>query len=70
MAKRVWGNSLHERDLKRTLLDGTVAPELSESTELCIRTRCPNKYKLVDMETGEEYIGNLPEDTEWHWRKI
>lgn len=56
--------------MERTLLDGTVVAELETSTELCIRTKCPNKYKLVDMETGEEYVGNMPADTKWHWRKI
>ena len=56
----------------RKLLDGTIVKELEEKevTDLMIRTLCPNKYKLVDMETGEEYVGNLPEDTKWHWRKI
>ena len=56
----------------RKLLDGTKVKELEEEevTDLLIRTLCPNKYKLVDMETGEEYVGNLPEDTKWHWRKI
>ena len=54
----------------RKLLDGTTVKELEEDTELLIRTLCPNKYKLIDMETGEEYLGNLPEDSKWHWKKI
>jgi hypothetical protein len=55
---------------KRRLLSGNEVSELETHTTLEIRTRCPEKYKLVDMETGEEYTGNLPEDTKWHWRKI
>jgi len=54
----------------RTLLNGDVVQQLSEPTELIIRTKCPGKYKLVDMETGEQYIGNMPDDTKWHWRKL
>ena len=55
----------------RKLLDGTTVKELEEEvTDLLIRTLCPNQYKLVDMETGEEYIGCLPEDTKYHWKKI
>ena len=54
----------------RKLLDGTIVIELEEDTDLLIRTLCPNKYKLTDMETGEEYVGCLPEDTKYHWKKI
>ena len=37
----------------RKLLDGTIVKELEEEvTDLLIRTLCPNKYKLLDMETG------------------
>jgi hypothetical protein len=57
----------------RKLLDGTIVKELEEEeevTDLMIRTLCPNKYKLTDMETGEEYVGCLPEDTKYHWKKI
>ena len=39
----------------RKLLDGITVKELEEVT---------------DMETGEEYIGYLPEDTKYHWKKI
>jgi hypothetical protein len=54
----------------RKLLDGTEVPELERSTTLLIQTRCPNKYKLVDMETGEEYIGNRPDEHHYYWKKI
>lgn len=44
--------------------------ELSEPVELIVKTKAPMKWKLVDRETGEEYIGNTPTDGEYHWSKI
>ena len=44
--------------------------ELEESVELVVKTRAPMKWKLIDRETGEEYIGNTPKDGELHWSKI
>ena len=54
--------------MKRKLLDGTEAPEFDFPIQLIVLTRCPSKYKLIDMETGEEYIGIDSENS--HWDKI
>ena len=54
----------------RKLLDGTEVQELNESVELIVKTKCPNKYKLIDLETGEEYIGNSPGEHKLYWKKI
>ena len=54
----------------RTLKDGTKAKELDENITLRVYTKCPSKYKLIDMETGEEYIGQDPRYNNFHWRKI
>jgi len=54
----------------RILKDGTSATELSHAITMEVYTRCPGKYKLVDMETGEEYIGNWTETSSKHWKKI
>ena len=56
--------------MKRKLLDGTEVIELESATELVVKTKCPNKYKLIDMETGEVYIGNQPNEHHRHWKKI
>jgi len=56
--------------MTRKLLDGKEVEELEDTIELKIITRCPQKYKLIDMETGQEYIGNLPEDTKWDWKEV
>ena len=41
----------------RTLLDGSTVKELSESVILQVITKCPAKYKLIDMQTGQQYTG-------------
>ena len=56
--------------MTRKLLDGKEVEELEDPVELKIITRCPQKYKLIDMETGQEYTGNLPEDTKWDWKEV
>jgi hypothetical protein len=43
---------------QRTLKSGKIVPELVSAITLTVYTRCPEKYKLVDMETGEEYVGH------------
>lgn len=53
---------------KRKLLNGKEVQELERATTLKVYTKCPNKYKLIDMETGEEYIGNVSKDS--HWTKV
>lgn len=60
----------------RKLLDGTEVVEEAEAGTLEVYTKCPTKYKLVDMETGDEYIG-LPFGTrhpsglyDVYWQKI
>jgi hypothetical protein len=53
----------------RKLKDGTEVPELDKTKTLEVKTKCPQKWKLIDLETGEEYIG-------WHtdgprsWRRV
>ena len=37
--------------------------------QLWIKTRCPDKWLLIDMETGEQYKGRTTEGTQ-AWEKI
>ena len=55
----------------RKLIDGTKAEQLDEPVVLQIITKCPSKYKLLDQETGEVYIGTNPGPGEKvkHWIK-
>ena len=41
----------------RKLLNGTEVQDEENADNLLVYTKCPTKYKLVDMETGEEYMG-------------
>jgi hypothetical protein len=46
-------------------------PDYYIAIKLKVVTKCPGKWKLTDMETGEEYIGQLPtENDTHHWKKI
>lgn len=58
--------------IKRKLIDGSFVEELEFSVELCVYTKCPEKWKLIDLETGEQYIGVKPIDRNKnkHWKKI
>ena len=53
----------------RKLLDGTEVQELEEAKLLTVYTKCPEKWRLVDMETGEMYIGRDTDGSQ-HWKKI
>lgn len=54
----------------RKLKDGVQVYELDNPVELVVKTRAPMKWKLIDRETGEEYIGATPKEGELHWSKI
>ena len=43
---------------KRILIDGTEVESYDHPIDLIIHTKCPAKWKLIDMETGEEYLGS------------
>jgi len=53
----------------RKLVDGTKAKELKEPVTLTVHTKCPEKWMLVDKETGEVYIGHVTKGTN-SWKKI
>ncbi len=43
---------------KRILKDNSEVASLDIPVDLIIHTKCPSKWKLIDMETGEEYLGS------------
>jgi len=47
--------------MTRKLKNGTEVEELDTPVALEVYTKCPGKWKLIDMETGEEYIGQDPD---------
>jgi hypothetical protein len=44
--------------IKRILKDGSEVDSFDKPVDLIIHTKCPEKWKLIDMETGEEYLGS------------
>lgn len=56
----------------RQLITGNAAPELEKKIYLQIYTNCPEKWQLTDLETGDQYIGNMPVENQENlsWRKI
>jgi hypothetical protein len=42
----------------RTLINGTEVPEDERLIELTIRTHCPEKWRFVDLETGDVWQWN------------
>ena len=56
---------------KRKLLDGSEVPTFDYDIILKVRTRCPEKWRLKDLETGEEYIGqSTNEPNSFDWKKV
>jgi len=55
--------------MNRKLLDGTAVQECSTAVELTITTKCPDKWLLVDRETGEIYVPYTTPGPK-QWKKI
>lgn len=41
----------------RKLLDGSEVEDFDYPIDLIIHTKAPAKWKIIDMETGQEYVG-------------
>ena len=54
----------------RKLIDGTETIELEQPIILEIKTKCPDKYLLIDLETNETYRGTNNDKPGEHWHKI
>ena len=42
----------------RTLINGKKAEELEKPINLIIKTKCPEKWIIEDLETGQKYQAN------------
>ena len=54
----------------RKLIDGSEAQELDQPIKLLIETKCPSKWKIVDMETGQAYMGTNNNEKFQYWQPI
>jgi hypothetical protein len=43
---------------KRKLKDGSEVDSYEKPIDLIIHTKAPAKWKLIDLETGQEYLGS------------
>ena len=43
---------------ERTLQSGEKVEELDSSVQLIIKTKCPKKWIIEDLETGQKYRAN------------
>ena len=56
---------------QRKLKNGNKVYELDEPIKLIVKTKAPEKWKLIDQETGEEYIGQTPTEGQPNsWKKL
>ena len=52
------------------MYQGAEVHEFEEAVNLTIHTKAPGKWLLIDLESGQEYIG-LDVPTQWgRWRRI
>jgi hypothetical protein len=54
----------------RKLKDGREVPEFEKRVDLVIATKCPQKWKITDMETGQSYIGTGSTELYKQWQPI
>jgi hypothetical protein len=53
----------------RTLQNGKKVEQLDSPVTLQVYTKCPEKWMLVDLETGEHYVGYSTKGKN-DWRKL
>ena len=54
----------------RKLLNGNVVEEFDTAIDLTIHTKCPEKWLLIDLETGQEYMGSEKPNLYGKWKRI
>lgn len=63
-------NNIKELVPTRKLINGETVDELENPHELLIYTKCPNKWILQDLETGQIYRGTESKEIRNQWREI
>jgi hypothetical protein len=56
--------------MSRKLIDGTEVPDYEEAVDLTIHTKCPEKWLLIDRETGQQYIGSKEPNPYGKWVRV
>lgn len=53
---------------KRILQNGEKVEELDKPVNLTILTKCPKKWKITDMETGQSYVATGDYEIYKQWK--
>ena len=53
---------------KRILQNGERVEELDKPVNLTILTKCPKKWKITDMETGQSYVATGDYEIYKQWK--
>ena len=54
----------------RNLINGKKAKSYPDPIDLVVHTRAPEKWKLIDLETGQEYIGTAEPNEYGCWVRV
>lgn len=54
----------------RKLLNGKQVVEYNSAIDLTIHTKAPEKWMLIDMETGQKYIGSDKPNLYGKWKRL
>jgi hypothetical protein len=52
------------------MLQGSTVEEYENAVDLTIHTKAPGKWLLIDLETGQEYIGSAIPNKYGKWTRI
>lgn len=52
------------------MYQGAEVPELDKAVDLTVHTKAPGKWLLVDLETGQEYIGSAVPNAYGKWMRL
>jgi hypothetical protein len=54
----------------RVLKDSKEVQELDFPIDLVVHTKCPEKWMLIDLETGEHYVGQNEIEKYNQWKRL
>ena len=54
----------------RKLMNGQKVAEYDSAIDLVIHTKAPEKWMLIDMETGQKYIGSNKPNLYGRWKRL
>jgi len=52
------------------MYQGAEVIEYDEATDLTVHTKAPGKWLLIDLETGQEYIGSKEPNKYGKWMRL